>query len=66
MIISYKFVVVYPLLAFQPIQVEEQMNNNLIPYKPYTTTTMMQNHDIKVYEQFWNNIMKEEYINMDK
>lgn len=65
MIIPYKFVVVYPLLAFQPIQVNQPINN-LIPYKPYTTTNLMMNHDLKVYEQMWNNIMKEEYNNLEK
>lgn len=57
MIIPYKFVVIYPLLTFQPIDKPEQ--KNIIPYQPYTTTNLMKNQDIKVYEQFWNNIIKE-------
>lgn len=57
MILPYKLIVAYPLLTLNTYY---QTNNNFIPYKPYTTTSMMTNHDIKVYESFWNNIIKEE------
>lgn len=59
MIIPYKFVVIYPLLTLQPCDKSEQ--NNLIPYRAYTTTSLMTNHDIKAYERFWSNIIKEDY-----
>lgn len=59
MIISNKILIImYPLIALKPDKLEQQ--NNLIPYRPYTTTHMMQNHDIKVYEQFWNKIIIED------
>lgn len=57
MILPYKLIVAYPLLTFN---IANQPNNNLIPYQPYTTTNMMQDQEVKVYEQFWNNIIKED------
>lgn len=56
MIESLKFIVVYPLLTFN-----EHSPNNNVPYRPYTTTSMNTNYDIKVYEPVWNNIIKEQY-----
>ena len=58
MIIPSKFMVIYPLLAFQPNQILEP-TNNFVPYQTYTTTNMMQDQDLKVYERFWGNIIKE-------
>lgn len=54
MIISYKLIVVYPLLTFST-----EINNDFIPYQTYTKTNLMQNYEIKVYERFWNNLIKE-------
>lgn len=59
MILPYKLIVAYPLLTLNA-NLYNQPNNDLIPYKPYTTTTMIEDHEIKVYELFWNNIFKEE------
>lgn len=59
MIVYYPLIVVYPLLTINSFSLDTK--DNFIPYQPYTTTNMMQHHEIKVYERFWDNIIKEEY-----
>ena len=56
MFIPCKLLIAYPLLVMNS---QETIINNFIPYQSYTTTAMIQNHDIKIYERFWNNIIKE-------
>lgn len=63
MILPVKLIVAYPLLT---LNFSTTPTNNLIPYKPYTTTNMMQDQEVKVYEQFWNNIIKEGCDNQDR
>lgn len=63
MILPYKLIIAYPLLTFNLVDLP---NNNFIPYQPYTTTNMMINQEIKVYERFWNNIIKEQYEHISK
>ena len=64
MIISYPLVLAYPLLTINSFSLHTK--DNFIPYQPYTTTNMMQNYEIKVYERFWDNILKEEYDKIEK
>lgn len=55
MILPYSLVIVYPLLTLN----SSYTHKDTIPYQPYTTTNMMQNYDIKVYERFWDSILKD-------
>jgi hypothetical protein len=56
MILPAKILIAYHIISFNSYC---EPYNNFIPYQSYTTTAMIQNHDIKVYERFWNNIIKE-------
>jgi|LakMenEpi03Aug12_release.lakeMendotaPanAssembly.Ray.scaffolds.fasta_scaffold44890_10 hypothetical protein len=56
MIIYSKFILLYPLITLNT-----NTTINSIPYKPYTTTRMIENQEIKVYEKYWNSIFKENF-----
>jgi hypothetical protein len=55
MIMPYQLIIVYPLLTLNT----NETYNNFIPHQSYTTTYMIQHQDLKVYERFWNNLIKE-------
>lgn len=57
MFMPYQFIIVYPLLT---LNASSQSIENCKPYKPHTTSMILENKDVINYEKFWNNIIKED------
>lgn len=62
MILPFELIIAYPLLTLNSYY---QTNDNIISYKPYTTTSMDDHSEIKVYEPIWNNIFQEEFNSLN-